>query len=86
MSPFAIDAVGLSAAVITTVCWIPQAVQILRTRDTRAISLVTQAAFTAGIALWLGYGILIGSLPVIVSNAVTLPLVGAILVLKLRHG
>jgi MtN3 and saliva related transmembrane protein len=86
MSPFAIDAVGLSAAVITTVCWIPQAVQILRTKDTRAISLLTQAAFTVGIALWLGYGILSGSLPVIVSNAVTLPLVGAILVLKLRHG
>ena len=83
MPPFAIDSVGLLAAAITTLCWIPQTVRILRTRDTRAISLPTQIAFTFGVALWLAYGILSGTLPVIVSNAVALPLVGAILVLKL---
>jgi MtN3 and saliva related transmembrane protein len=50
------------------------------------VSLVTQIAFACGIALWLVYGQLIGSWPVILSNCVTLVLVLAILVLKLRFG
>lgn len=86
ITPFTIEAIGLVAAAFTTLCWIPQAVRTLRTRDTRSISLVTQAAFTAGIALWLVYGLLIGSWPVILANAVTFVLVFAILVLKLRYG
>lgn len=86
MPSFEIEAVGMMAAIVTTLCWVPQAVRILRTRDTRAISLVTQSAFTCGIALWLAYGVLIGSLPIIAANAVTLVLVGAILVMKLNFG
>jgi MtN3 and saliva related transmembrane protein len=78
--------IGACAATVTTLCWVPQALRILRTRDTRSISLVTQAAFTLGIGLWLVYGILIGSWPVTVANAVTLILVAAILALKLRFG
>lgn len=86
ITPFTVEAIGLVAASFTTLCWIPQAVRTLRTRDTRSISLVTQAAFTAGIALWLVYGLLIGSWPVILANAVTFMLVFAILLLKLRYG
>lgn len=86
ISPFTVEAIGLVAASFTTLCWIPQAVRTLRTRDTRSISLITQAAFTTGIALWLVYGLLIGSWPVILANAVTFVLVFAILLLKLRYG
>ncbi len=86
MSPAVIDAIGLAAALLTTLCWIPQAVRTIRTRDTRAISLVTQAAFTLGIGLWLVYGILLGSLPLIAANAVSFVLVATILALKLRFG
>lgn len=86
MPTYFADTVGMLAATLTTLCWLPQAVRILRTRDTRAISLVTQSAFAAGIALWFVYGVMITSWPVILSNAVTLLLVGVILVLKLRHG
>jgi MtN3 and saliva related transmembrane protein len=40
----------------------------------------------AGVALWLVYGLLIGDLPLILANLITLSLSGTILVLKLRHG
>ena len=80
------DMIGMMAAILTTLCWLPQAVRIVRTRDTHAISLITQTAFAGGISLWFVYGLLIGSWPVILSNAVTLVLVGAILVLKIVHG
>ena len=64
----------------------PQALRILRTKDAKAISLWTQAAFTLGLALWLAYGVLLGSFPLILANTITLALAGAILGLKLRYG
>ena len=42
--------------------------------------------FTVGIVFWFGYGIVLGSWPMIVSNAITFVLAATILALKLRHG
>jgi MtN3 and saliva related transmembrane protein len=81
-----IDAIGMSGAALTTLCWLPQATKILRDRDTRAISLPATAAFTLGIALWLVYGVAIIDWPLITSNVVTLGLMAVILGLKLRYG
>jgi MtN3 and saliva related transmembrane protein len=86
MDPLIVNLVGGGAATLTTICWLPQALKILRTRDTAAISLVTYSAFGLGLALWLCYGLLLGSWPIIGSNAVTLVLVFSIIGLKLRHG
>jgi MtN3 and saliva related transmembrane protein len=77
---------GTAAAILTTVSFVPQAVKTLRTRETLAISLWMYALFTVGIACWFGYGIVLHSWPMIVSNAVTFVLAAAILALKLRHG
>ena len=86
MPSLAIEAVGTAAACCTTLRWVPQALRILRTKDAKAISLWTQAAFTLGLALWLAYGVLLGSFPLILANTITLALAGAILGLKLRYG
>ena len=86
MDPFIVNLVGSGAATLTTICWLPQAFKILRTQNTRAISLMTYSVFAAGLVLWLWYGILLGSWPIIGSNTVTLVPVIAIIVLKLRHG
>ena len=81
-----IDAIGAVGAVLTTVCWLPQAIQIIRDRDTRAISLTATAGFTRGILLWLIYGVALIDWPLITSSAVTLALMLVILGLKLRYG
>ncbi len=86
LAPLTIEILGLSAAMLTTFCWVPQAVRTIRTRDTRAISLITQCGFAAGVFLWLLYGLAIGSTPIILANAVTLVLVSTILALKIRYG
>ncbi len=86
MSPALIELLGFAAASLTTFCWLPQAWQTIRTRDTRAISLWTQSMLATGIVLWLIYGVLVMSWPLISANAVTLCLVMTILVMKLRHG
>ena len=75
--------IGYPAATLTTLAFIPQAWQSWKTRDLSGISLPMYALFTLGVALWLGYGIIIGSLPVIAANAVTLLLASIVLWLKI---
>ena len=77
---------GYAAAALTSGSFIPQAIMTIRTRDTRGISRGMYALFTLGVALWLIYGIAIGSTPMIIANTVTLTLAGVILALKLRYG
>jgi MtN3 and saliva related transmembrane protein len=76
--------IGIAAAILTTAAFAPQVVKAWRTRSTRDVSLAMFTLMVAGIALWLVYGILIDDLPLILANAVTLLLAGAILVAKIR--
>jgi MtN3 and saliva related transmembrane protein len=78
--------VGYLAAAMTTLSFVPQAVKTIRTRDTRSISLGMYVVFTAGIAMWLVYGIALNSMPMILANIVTFLLSATILGLKLKHG
>ncbi|WP_345303880.1 SemiSWEET transporter [Lysobacter hankyongensis] len=77
---------GYLAAAMTTLAFVPQAVKTIRTRDTRSISLGMYVVFTAGIAMWLIYGIALNSVPMILANIVTFLLSATILGLKLKHG
>lgn len=79
------EIVGFAAGALTTACWAPQVVKILRSRDARAISLITQSVFVVGCMLWLAYGVLLGSLSIIIFNAITVALNLLILGLKLRY-
>lgn len=81
-----IDVVGASGAAFTTLCWLPQALKVIREKETRALSLPATVAFKFGVALWLVYGLAIGDGPLIGSNAVTLTLMAPILAMKLRYG
>ena len=77
------DLVGYLAAILTTASFVPQAWLTFRTRDVSGISLGMYGVFTAGIALWLAYGILMRAWPVVAANAITLALAASILVMKL---
>ncbi|MDB5511698.1 MAG: hypothetical protein JWR08_1181 [Enterovirga sp.] len=81
-----VELIGGAAALLTTFCWVPQALRTIRLRDTRAISLPAQLAFAAGLALWLVYGVLIASWPLVLANAVSLALASVIVATKLRFG
>jgi MtN3 and saliva related transmembrane protein len=79
------DWVGFAAATLTTASFVPQALHTFQTKDVRGISLTMYSAFTAGVALWLVYGLLLGAWPVVIANAVTLSLAAAILLMKLKY-
>ena len=81
-----IDWIGYLAATLTTMSFVPQAWLIFKTRDVRGISLGMYSAFTAGISLWLAYGILISAWPIVIANSITLLLAAGILGMRVWFG
>ena len=78
--------VGTVAGALTTVAFVPQVWRVWKTRHARDLSLSMYLIFTSGVALWCVYGILLGALPIIVSNGITLLLAAAVLAMKLKFG
>ncbi len=65
-------AIGLCAAFLTSIAFIPQTVRNFRSKNVGDLSFTTFGTFTAGVVMWLAYGLMIGSLPVILANTFTL--------------
>lgn len=80
------DWVGSIAATLTTIAFVPQAWKTWTTRSADGVSLRMYLVFTLGVALWLVYGVMIGAVPVIAANVVTLVLALFILVMRIRYG
>jgi MtN3 and saliva related transmembrane protein len=78
------NVVGTVAALCSMTSFAPQIAKIWRDRDAAEISLTMYLVTVTGFCLWTGYGILIGSWPVTVSNIICLLMSGAVLVLKWR--
>ena len=76
---------GHVAAVLTTISFVPQALLIIKTKDTKGISLPMYILFTIGVACWLLYGIYFGMIPVIIANFITLALAIVILTFKIKY-
>ena len=79
------DIIGFIGGALTTLSLVPQAVKAWRTKHTRDISIWWIVTLTIGIVLWLVYGILISSLPIIVTNIATLILAVIVLTLKMKY-
>lgn len=79
------EVLGLVAACLTTVSFVPQVWRIWKTRKVGDISMSMYLIFFTGVVFWLIYGLLIKSLAVTLANAITVVLVGIILGLKLKY-
>ena len=77
--------IGLIAAFCTTVSYIPQIKKIWMTGETHDISLKMFLILSAGIALWVVYGIMQGDAVIVLANSVGLAFLAAILFFKLRN-
>ena len=85
MIEFIIKYIGFFAAFCTTFAFLPQAIKVYKTKSTKDISLYMFLIFTIGVLSWLIYGLIIGDLPVILANAVTLVLSFFILIYKILY-
>ncbi len=82
---FHVDIIGYIAACLTTFSFLVQAIKSWRTKDLSGISVGMYTMFTAGVGLWLLYGIVIDSMPLIVTNALTFLFALSILLMKLKQ-
>jgi MtN3 and saliva related transmembrane protein len=75
--------VGSGAALLSTISFMPQAIKIIRTRDTESISIGMYAVTVLGFILWTTYGAMLSKWPIIGSNGICLLLSAFILMMKL---
>ena len=71
--------------VVMSLGYFPQAYKIIRTKDTRSISLLMYIILISGISLWVVYGVIKNDIPVIFANTVTLIPAIVILVMKILY-
>src|SRR5450432_2431146 len=77
--------VGFGAGTLCTLAYLPQALHSFRTKSVRDLSLSMLLSLNVGLLLWVAYGFLIRSLPLILPNAITFFLAFPLLVMKLRY-
>ncbi|MGE4398746.1 MAG: SemiSWEET transporter [Campylobacterales bacterium] len=78
------EPIGFAAAFLTTAAFIPQALKVYKTRKTDDLSFGLFFMLFVGISLWFIYGLLIGAMPIIAANGITLVFVAYILWMKIR--
>lgn len=80
-----VDIVGFTAGIFTTSASVPQIIKFIRTKKTRDVSTMMNCALFIGISLWGTYGYLISSIPMLVTNSISLCTIGIILYLKFKY-
>lgn len=76
---------GLLAACLTTISFLPQVLLVIKTKDTKSISLKMYILFVSGTVLWFVYGLFIKNLPVTLANFITGTLAITILYYKIKE-
>lgn len=81
-----VELIGFIAGILTTSSFVPQLLKIHRDRSAKEVSIIMYIIISAGIFLWLVYGLEIGSMPIIGANGVSLTLTILIIAGKIRYG
>ena len=77
--------IGIIAAFCTTFSFLPQALKIIKTKNTEGISLHMYVLFIVGVFFWFIYGYLRMDIPVMFANGITLALASVILYYKVKY-
>ncbi len=77
---------GFLGAVLTTACFVPQVIKIVRSKQTKDISLLMYIALVTGFSLWLVYGLILKDGPLVLANSFSLTFALIILITKIRYG
>lgn len=80
-----ITLLGFAAGLLTTIAFLPQMFQTWKTKSAKDVSFVMLITFMSGLFLWLIYGIILGALPIILANGITLFFNFIILWLKIKY-
>jgi MtN3 and saliva related transmembrane protein len=70
--PFEKKYLGYLAATLTTVAFLPQAVDVWRTNDTESLSAATYSIYLLGLVMWMVYGFIDEDYPIAYSSIVSI--------------
>jgi len=85
MSTFNIELFGYSAAILTTLAFLPQLIKTFKTKKAEDVSLITLIMFLTGVSSWIVYGYKISSIPILIANVITFILNLLILIFKVYY-
>lgn len=80
--PFDKKYLGYAAAILTTVAFLPQAVEVYQTNDTKSLSLATYTIYLLGLVMWMVYGFIDEDYPIAYSSIVSI-IIAAYLLFKI---
>lgn len=84
MTEFAKEMVGYVGGVMSSISFLPQVIKIWKTKSAEDLSMLTLIFLTCNITIWLTYGILIGSTPMWLTNAILLVMVSCLIYFKIK--
>ena len=73
---------GFSAAILSTVAFLPQVIKTWTTQSAKDVSYALLITFSTGCLCWVIYGYQSAAMPVIIANSFTLALNLSILIMK----
>lgn len=76
---------GYLAGISTAICFLPQTIKTLRTKDVRGLSVGSYCIYVFGMMSWTIYGIYMSSVPMMVFNGISLAFAATILYTILTH-
>ncbi|MEX0636363.1 MAG: SemiSWEET transporter [Ferruginibacter sp.] len=79
-----IKILGLLAGTITSITFIPQVIQIWKTKSAKDISILMLGLLITGVCMWLAYGILVKDVAIIYTNGMVLAMSLIMLYFKFR--
>jgi MtN3 and saliva related transmembrane protein len=82
----AIQILGLAAGTITSITFLPQVIQIWKTKSAKDLSLQMLLLLILGVSMWLTYGILVLDTAIIYTNSMVLTMSLIMLYFKFRFG
>ena len=85
LTPDKLDWLGTAAGTLTTIAFVPQVWKTWKSRSAADLSLGMWTLFSTGVALWTAYGLMLGAMPIICFNAITLVLALSLVVFKLVY-
>ena len=85
METIIIDILGYVSATFTTIAFLPQIIKTIRTKSAKDVSMGMFVFFTTGVFLWIIYGVLTNTMPLIIANSVIFCLSLIQIILKIKY-
>lgn len=85
METIIIEILGYISATLTTIAFLPQIIKTLKTKSAKDVSMGMFVLFTIGVFLWIIYGFLTNTMPVLIANAVIFCLALTQIILKIKY-